>query len=391
MIAIRKQVLLSGQDEIRGGFGFVVLTRVYVILSQIISREDNMIRRVVQVVVVLIVLLTAGGSPGSSQTSSDLQNYLSQTLKLSQDRISAIRNGQPYATNLTSRTPAEIFVFGAIYINAYPESYVKFASDFNRLRQVPGYLAINSISNPPQLSEFQGFGFDSDDVQALQKCKPGNCAVQLPGSTIEQLRQSINWSASNVSDQVNQFVQKLAVSRLELYQKQGSRAMGAVYNDKKQQVSVADQFQYILSSAYTLPKYLPDFYNYLVNYPNSKPVNVETSFYWDSVKFGLKPTLRIVQVFTLKGNSPKEAAFAIAEKQLYSSHYFETALDLTFCISGMDNPNQMGFYLVQVMGSEQAGLTGFEGSIIRRVAVSHSVADLQKSLASIKSTLEQQQ
>jgi hypothetical protein len=350
-----------------------------------------MLQRIVQVVVLLIALLTAGISPALSQTSSDLQNYLSQTLNLSQDQISAIRNGQPYATNLTSRTPAEIFVFGAIYINAYPESYVKFASDFNRLRQVPGYLAINSISNPPQLSEFQGFGFDSDDVQALQKCKPGNCAVQLPGSTIEQLRQSINWSASNVNDQVNQFVQKLAVSRLELYQKQGSGAMGAVYNDKKQQVNVADQFQYILSSAYTLPKYLPDFYNYLVNYPNSKPANVETSFYWDSVKFGLKPTLRIVQVFTLKGNSPKEAAFAIAEKQLYSSHYFETALDLTFCISGTDNPSQKGFYLVQVMGSEQAGLTGFEGSMIRRVAVSHSVSDLQKSLASIKTALEQQQ
>ena len=193
-----------------------------------------MLQRIVQVVVVLIALLTAGIFPALSQTSTDLQHYLNQTLNLSQDQISAIRNGQPYATNLTSRTPAEIFVFGAIYINAYPESYVKFASDFNRLRQVPGYLALNSISNPPQLSEFQGFGFDSDDVQALQKCKPGNCAVQLPGSTIEQLRQSINWSASNVSDQVNQFVQKLAVSRLELYQKQGSGAMGAVYNDKKQ-------------------------------------------------------------------------------------------------------------------------------------------------------------
>jgi hypothetical protein len=43
------------------------------------------------------------------------------------------------------------------------------------------------------------------------------------------------------------------------------------------------------------------------------------------------------------------------------------------------------------MGSEQAGLTGFEGSIIRKVAVSRSVSDLQKSLLSIKSALEQKQ
>jgi hypothetical protein len=349
-----------------------------------------MIRRVVQVVG-LLVLLTVGVSPGFSQTSTALQNYLSKTLGQSQDQIAAIRSGQPYATNLESRSPAEIFVFGVIYINAYPESYVKFASDFNRLRQVPGYLAINSISNPPQLSEFQGFAFDSDDVKALGECKPGKCAIQLPGATIEQLRQSVNWSASNVNDQVNQFVQKLAVQRLQLYQKEGSRPLGAVYNDKKQQVNVSDQFQYILSYTKALPENLPSFYNYILNYPDSKPTNVDSTFYWDSVKFGLKPTLRIVQVFTLKGNTPQEPAYAIAEKQLYSSHYFETALDLSFCISGSDDPKQPGFYLVQVMGSEQAGLTGFEGSIIRKVAVSRSVSDLQKSLLSIKSALEQKQ
>ena len=125
-----------------------------------------MIRRVVQVVL-LISLFAVGVSPGFPQTSSDLQNYLSQTLKLSQDQISAIRSGQPYATNLESRTPAEIFVFGAIYINAYPESYVKFANDFSRLRQVPGYLAINKFSEPPQLSDLTGFGFGSDDIKGL--------------------------------------------------------------------------------------------------------------------------------------------------------------------------------------------------------------------------------
>jgi hypothetical protein len=74
-------------------------------------------------------------------------------------------------------------------------------------------------------------------------------------------------------------------------------------------------------------------------------------------------------------------AYTIAEKQLYSSHYFETALDLALCIRSSDDPKEKGFYLVKAMGSEQAGLTGFEGSIIRRIAVSHSVSDLQNSLA----------
>jgi len=147
----------------------------------------------------------------------------------------------------------------------------------------------------------------------------------------------------------------------------------------------------MLSYAKALPQELPDFYNYLLSYPEEKPGNVDSYFYWDNVKFGLKPTLRIVQVLTMHGETPQQPAYLIAEKQLYSSHYFETALDLTFCIRGGDNPSDVGFYLVKAMGSEQAGLTGLEGSMVRHVAVSHSVSDLQKSLASIKSFLEQKQ
>jgi len=140
-----------------------------------------------------------------------------------------------------------------------------------------------------------------------------------------------------------------------------------------------------------LPRDLPELYGYLLNYPKAKPANVEDSFYWDRVKFGLKPTLRIVHVLTMHGDKTGQPAFVIAEKQLYSSHYFETALDLTFCIRDSDNSKQSGFYLVKTMGSEQAGLTGFKGSVIRKVAVSHSVSDLQKSLASIKDLLEHEQ
>jgi hypothetical protein len=72
-----------------------------------------------------------------------------------------------------------------------------------------------------------------------------------------------------------------------------------------------------------LPTYLPDFYRYLLDYPDGRPANVENSFYWARVKFGLKPTLRVVHVVTMRGNPGYPIAYAIVEKQLYSSHYLE--------------------------------------------------------------------
>jgi hypothetical protein len=344
-------------------------------------------RKLVQLAV-LVTAVTIAACPVFSQASLTLENHLKQNLGLSQDQINSIRNGQPFAEALPSRSPAEVFVFGVVYINADPESYVKYAYDFKLLRSIPGYLAINQYSNPPLLSDLKGFGLGSDDIQSLKSCNPGNCAIQLPGGTIADIHKSVDWSAPNVDDQVNQYLQKTALSRMQLYQQQGDKLLGEVYDDKKQQVNVADQFKYILSYSKALPQIVPEFYNYIVDYPQPKSANIDSMFYWENVKFGLKPTLRIVQVMTMKGTSPQQPAYVIAEKQLYASHYFETALDLTYCIRGTDDPKQPGFFLVKVMGSEQAGLTGFKGSIVRRVAVSHSVTDMQKGLGSAKTALE---
>jgi len=77
----------------------------------------------------------------------------------------------------------------------------------------------------------------------------------------------------------------------------------------------------------------------------------------------------------------------VAVKQLYASHYFETALDVTVCVTDVNN---RGFYLITIKGSQQAGLTGLKGSIVRKVAVDKTRSSLQHALAAYKQTLENQ-
>ena len=153
---------------------------------------------------------------------------------------------------------------------------------------------------------------------------------------------------------VNELLQKSALQLLLAYQRDGNRVFG-VYNDKHKPVDVAQQFAYMISYYKELAEHLPDFHRYLLSYPNERPANVEDTFYWARVKFGFEPTLRIVHLVTMKGKPGDEVAYAIAEKQLYSSHYFETALDLPLCIPATEDPTKPGFYLIMAMGSEQAG------------------------------------
>ena len=153
-----------------------------------------------------------------------------------------------------SRSPDEIFLFGAVYIHASPEGYLRFAHDFDRLRTLPSYLALGVFGNPPQLSDSKDFSFDNDDIKAVERCKPGDCLIQAPASSIEEFHRSINWPAPDVNLKVNELLHKSALQFLLAYQRDGNRVFG-VYNDKHKPVDVAQQFAYMISYYKELPEH----------------------------------------------------------------------------------------------------------------------------------------
>jgi hypothetical protein len=307
---------------------------------------------------------------------------------LSDDQIRTIRGGTAVAKIMDAPTADQVFVFGAVYINATPESYLKMAADIDALRKLPNYLAIQKFSDPPQLSDLKGFTLYPDDFKELKNCKEGHCEVQLPTEAMAEFQKSVNWSAPDAADQANRKAQELALQELLSYQKGGNAALG-VYRDKNHPADVAQTFASLVARSQALPSYLPGLHDYLLNYPKADAANIQSQFYWEKVNFGLKPTIRVVQAIVYQGKSANEPAYAVAVKQLYASHYFETALDLTVCVKDPQHP-QTGFYLITMKGSQQAGLTGFKGGIVRKVAVDKTRSSLAKALDSIKQKLESQ-
>ncbi|MBV8206397.1 MAG: hypothetical protein JO041_06360 [Acidobacteria bacterium] len=320
-----------------------------------------------------------------AQPQVNVQAFFRDDVGLTVEQITQLRNGTAIVKTMPSRTPAELFLFGAVFIHADPERYIAFAHDFERMRSMPNYLALGVFSEPPRLADLKGFAFDEQDIKSLRTCKPGDCQLQLPESSIAELQKSADWSAADVDDRMNQHLQVAALQFVAHYQQEGNSVLG-MYHDKREATDVARQFAWMLSYSKAFPARLPAFYDYLLEYPRARPANVHDVFYWSKVKFGLKPTLRLVQLSTMRGGPESELAFAIAEKQLYSSHYFETALDLSFGIRGA--AHESGFYLIMAMGSEQAGLTGVKGSIVRKAAVDRSLSSLRNALTTIRQNLE---
>jgi len=223
-------------------------------------------------------------------------------VRLSDEQIRSIRSGKALAKVLHSRTPDEVFVFGAVYVQSTPERYLKLASDVDALRKLPNYLAIRKFSDPPRLSDLDGFTVEEDDVKDLKDCKPGHCELQLPTEAMETLRRSVNWSAPDRAEQVNRLAKQMALEFLQRYMQGGNIALGT-YRDKDHPTEVAETFQSLVSWSKALPVYLPELRSYLLDYPNLKSGDIQSQFRWEKVNFGLKPTIRLVQSIVYRGSA----------------------------------------------------------------------------------------
>jgi hypothetical protein len=316
-------------------------------------------------------------------TPGYLSAYFKQNIGLSDGEIASIEHGQAVAKILDSPKPSQVFVFGAISINAKPSAYIHLASDLDRLKSLPGYLAVQRFSSPPLLSDLSGFEVDADDVDQLKKCKPSDCDVQLPAEKIQEFRTRIDWSSTNSTTQVNHLVKDMALKALLAYQQGGNAALG-VYADKDVPTRVSEQFQSLLARSKVLPKQFPALHSYLLTYPKGALPDSSSIFYWEKVNFGLKPTLRVNQQITARLGTEHGLVDVVAIKQLYASHYFQTALEMYFCLPRSPN----GFYLITVKGSEQDGLTGIKGRLIKKVATGKTRSALEQYLAAIRKELE---
>ncbi len=90
------------------------------------------------------ILLFMTCRPVASGQSAEPSKFFREYVGLNEDQIAAIRSGKAVAKILDSRTPEEVFVFGAVYVKSTPEDYLKLASDVDGLRKLPNYLATKS-------------------------------------------------------------------------------------------------------------------------------------------------------------------------------------------------------------------------------------------------------
>jgi hypothetical protein len=308
-------------------------------------------------------------------------------LGLTPQQVASIDQGRPVAKVLSWGKASEVYVFGAVHVNGSASTYAKAARDVNRLAGTPGYLGVGELAPTATAADLTALALDPDDVKALKSCKEGSCDVQLPATSIQAFRDEVNWSQPDAADQVNRLARTKVLDLVRAYRSGGNAALGT-YRDKEHPARVAEQFAMMIGRSAALPEVIPDFRRYLLDYPAVDLPGSDNFFFWEKVDFGLKPTIRVNHAVSYKTTTKNGDADIVAIKQLYATHYFHTALDVSVCLTDT-GPSPRGFYLVTLKGSDQEGLTGMKGSILRKLVVDKTRSALERALTSIKETVEQ--
>ncbi len=296
-------------------------------------------------------ILIAGGLAAGASADPAADAFLRKQVRFTDEEAAAVRAGEAVAKILDTGDPDEVVVFGVVFVKARPDAFLDMYRDFRKFPKSNAYLDLKRFSDPPRLADLAGLHLDDDDLKELQECEPGECVVQLPAALVDRLRREVNWDQPDAAATVDRLLRQGLVDLLKNYNLSGNSALGT-YWDHKSPVQVAQVLRTLLDRVELLPAFLPDLHRYLLDLSQG-----------GTGQQGRIPVLgtgvvrpethlpRRNHVIIHRPDVLPRAPGVVAIKQLYASHYFQTALDMYFCVPVDLAAPTRGMYLMTLKGS----------------------------------------
>ena len=338
-------------------------------------------------VAALVATLTLSNGAASlrAQSKSSLparfDSYIKAHVKLTADKQNQLLAGQPVTQLLDTDPAKEVAIFGAVWVNAPIARYLAAVKDIESFEKGDNFLVTKRISDPPRLEDFDQLALPADDIADLRTCKVGDCEVKLGEAALTRIQKETDWSKPAATADVDRTMRRLALEYVSGYLKGGNNRLAA-YRDTNRPTFVAQEFAAMIDRMPEMTNYLPDLKKYLLDYPNVMLPKAESFLYWQNVKFGLKPTIRINHLTIAN----QQSHVVVVSKMLYASHYFWTAIELRVLVP--DPARGEGFWFANVNRSRSDGLDGFVGSIIRGKVRGEAESGMQAALAVTQHQME---
>ena len=327
-------------------------------------------------------LLVALVAPTAGAKTWDLA-VLRVFASLTADQWKAVNRGEVQARVLDTHEKREVAVVGVAHLRATTACFITKFQDIEAFKKNPAVLRIRKFTPPVGPKDLEGFSLETRDLADLPNCRVGNCSVKLSAGMIERLNHDVDWFRSDHDVRAQAVIREELMSYLEAYLHRGNSAL-IEYHDKKNPVRLAREFRGVLDAGPGLREFVPEFREYLEQYPGQPLPGISDFFYWSTESFGLKPVASITHVYVYV--QPGRAA--IASQQIYASHYFDASLGLTAALDDPGDASNPGMYLIYLNRSRIDLLAGFFGGLRRAILRGRLRDGMRKNLADVVRKLE---
>ena len=210
------------------------------------------------------VAAATGDTALSQAVRRDPPSALFTSMGLTPEQIASIETGQAVAKVLSRGEASEVYVFGAVHVDAAPDTYLKRARDVGRLSGTEGYLGVGELGERATVADLASLTLDPDDVKALKKCREGSCDCSCRPHRFRRF--AIRWTGrdADAGEQVNTLARQMVLQLIASYRRGGNAALGE-YRDKEHPARIAAQFATMVGRASALPDVMPELRRYLLD------------------------------------------------------------------------------------------------------------------------------
>ena len=299
--------------------------------------------------------------------------------------MTRVAAGGIVAKSLSSPERRETAVAGGVRIDVPIDFFVKRFRDIVAFKRSEMVLQIGRFSSPPSLADVAGLTFDQSDLEALRRCRVGNCAWKLPAAAIERFGAPVDWNAANWRDQATVIGRRLLVENTLDYLERGDAAIAPV-TDRRKPVDASAEFRALLDNLgcdrAAAPRVLPV----------SRRVPTEQTGGGGRLRLLVEGELRHEaghqpDACRHAADSRPRGRWSIATKGLLANHYLDASLGLTLLFpAGTDVAPTVN--VVYVNRSRADALGGFFGGLTRAVVSSRQRDGTVNELRALKGRLE---
>jgi len=281
--------------------------------------------------VVLGLLLLVRADLRSNTSNGDPFAFFGPSIRISAEERSKLDEGEVIAKTLPAHGH-ELAIFAAGSTTATPENLIDSVRAIVDLKQSSMVPEIGRFSTPPQLSDLASLTLDEGDLNAIKKCRPGNCDLKLSPAEIIRLQPPPASDSEAWIRDTNSIFRQIVFERVTGYLRQGQMAIPQ-YDTGDDEVDLAATFALLVQSSPYLRANLPQVADYFERYPALNVPRLESFLYWSKERPSRNSIISVTHVTILRGQPLADAPEVIVtSKEVFATRYTSGALAMTVLV-----------------------------------------------------------